>query len=96
MLAHQQERFFVVALRQPVQCEIRRDRCAVPFNLPPTILPDEQRIVVRALSRQDFPMIEPGRVRIKMPLPNQGRLVPGLLQHLWERKLRTIKRPSSI
>ena len=57
----------------------------------PLAFANQYRVIINPLTRQDFPMIKPRRLRLQMPFPNHRRRVTGRLQQLGKRCLRTIK-----
>ena len=91
VLAHQQERFRLVAVLQPLDRQVGDDVGHVARVLHLLAVPDHRRVVVHALPRQDVPVIEAGRIADQMPFADQGRRVAGLLQQLGKRLLRAVE-----
>ena len=82
VLTHQQERFRFVARLHPVDAEIGDeigDVAGVGFLF---AFADHRRVVIDPLPRQDVPVIETGRIRHKVPLADDRRLITGLLEQL--------------
>ena len=86
------EGFILVTLvAEPIQRQVSRDVGGIALNLPLLAIINESRIVVIALTYQDVPIIETGRIGGQVPLPDHRRLVTCLAQQLREGLLRAIK-----
>ena len=54
-------------------------------------VPLHARVIVGTLTVKDFIAVESRRVRLKMPLSDQGGAVTGLAQEFWEGHLRAVE-----
>ena len=92
VMQQEAEGFILVPLvAEPIQRQVSRDVGGIAFDLPLLAIINESRIVVIALTYQDVPIIETGRIGGQVPLPDHRRLVTCLAQQLREGLLRAIK-----
>ena len=92
VMQQEAEGFILVPLvAEPIQRQVSRDVGGIAFDLPLLAIINEGRIVVIALTYQDVPIIETGRIGGQVPLPDHRRLVTCLAQQLREGLLRAIK-----
>jgi len=87
VLTHQHEWFVTVAIFEPVNRHIRDDVRAISFDADLSVLCQEVGVIVQALPRQDFPIVESLRFALQMPLTVKRRLVARFPQQLRERLL---------
>ena len=92
VLTHQEKRLRAIATLQPVERQIGDDVRHIARGLDPLAIPNHRRVVVQPLSRQDLPVIKPGRIADEVPFPNQRCRVPRRLQQFGERHLATVER----
>ena len=89
---HEKKRLrLVAAVAQPIDRLLSRDVGHVARHVVPTGSRDKRGSVVIALPRQDFPMIESGRLTHEVPFADDRRLVTGLLQQLGKRGLAAVE-----
>ena len=80
VLDHEHERLLRIAITcQPVNSGIRYDIRTIALHLHTAFGRDEERIVVVALPRKDFPVVETLRFALQMGLPVERGLVALLL-----------------
>ena len=91
VVAHQEERFVLGPVLEKLDGQISNDVGDVPVDDAPAGRFEKGRIDVRALSRQDRPVIEPGRVAAEVPFADHAGIVAGCLQILGDRWLRAVE-----
>ena len=92
MLAHQHEGLVRVALfLEPLEAQVRDDIRSVSDVLDLLAVLLHARVVVGALPVKDFIAVESRRVRLKVPLSDQGGAVTGLAQEFGEGHLRAVE-----
>lgn len=91
VLAHEEKRLLGVSLLQPSQCLVGDDVGRVAGVLDGFAVCQQARVVVLALSSQDFIVIESSRCGFEMPLPDNCRLVASPTQQFGDGLLGTIE-----